>query len=280
MSALTDVSRYLLQVADAGITETTKMRLREMLAKMPSCDAERLYAELCRIQIAADEGCAPALTILQVEDSQQFVKKFLSTGVLIELVADTVELSEAARGRKWRADDMDSTLAARLHRETSRWHDHYSRFMFASREANREAYERVLPALRGQEIANPQEWETLVLADASDLRKKPITFWNAIQINRCTTDEKRAICHKLMLCKTFQDGKIIARLHARIMDDIYITTHATTHRIPVVRPRRSWCQRCFRLFTRRRRHRVAITKQEDGARCDSSGPAPASLPFV
>ena len=276
---LSEVANVLRSVDD-GMTETTKSRLRDLLVCMPSCDAEHLYVDLCRIQIAADDDDTPMLSILHTDNPKHFVNRFLSTGVLIELVADSIELTENARKRKWQSEDMNLNLSARLHRETTQWHDNYSRFLFASREANRIAYDNVRAALFNSDIPRPHEWQTVILSEPTALCGRSILFWNAVQINRCTIDEKRAICHKLMLCKDLQDGRTVLRLHARIMDDIYMKTYDAHQRNNCARPRKAWYHRYLYVFTRRRHRRIAVTKPGGDGQCDSSAPAPVSPRFA
>lgn len=279
--SLTEIITFFSS-AEQGLTDAAKMELRNVLSRLPSRDAEQLYIDLCRIQLAAEDGNAPTLSILHTDDPKHFAQKFLSTGLLVDLVADCIELPEVMRLKKWKFADMESNLAARLHRETTRWLDHYSHFQFVSRDVNRKAHERVRASLSASlsKTGRLQEWQTLLLADLSSLQRQPVPFWNAIQINRCSIDEKRAICHKLVLCNEFQDGKMIKSLHQRIMDDIYLKTYDIPLRKSARTTRRSWFLRHLRIFARRRRHTVAIMKPADSVRFGSSAPALESPRFV
>jgi len=267
---------------ETGLTAVAKTKLRELLTRLSSRDAEQLYIELCRIQLAADDGSMPTLSILHTDNPTDFAHKFLSTGLLIDLVADCIELSVMMRLKKWRFEDMESNLSARLHRERTRWHDHYSHFSFVSRDLNRKAYEKVRAALSLSvpKTVRPQEWQTLLLSELSVLRTQSVTFWNAIQINRRTIEEERAICHKLVLCTAFQDGKMIKSLHQRIMDDIYLKTYDIALRKSARKTRKSWFLRYLRIFARRRRSLTVVTKPADVSRVDSNAPALESLRFV
>ena len=246
--------------AQNGESVVACKELTQVLSTIPSALAKALYVDLCRIQVAIDDESAPTLSILDTivnahdpNDVLRLHMMLIDNGQLVERVADSVELPAPVRMRKWKSEQMDMRLRAKVHSENSKWHALWSAFLYTSRKENEDAYNQVLAKLRASIPEKKKEWHDLMLGTPESLQYRPNTFWAAIQVNRCSILEKRAICHKLTLCKNYKDGKMLQKLNERIMYEIYTT--------PVQQPasRRGWLIRCMRMFWRRKKTRDAVT---------------------
>lgn len=268
--------RRLFTEATMESTSTSSGAVRGVaeraLLGIPSEHATILYSELCRVQLARDgalklESSPPFAVLSAIDFAREdvvarFHSAFIDDGWLIDRVADAIDLSPPQRRHKWKTQRANAARAARVHQQLSLGHRQWSGFMLESREANRRAYETVRAALRCS--PNAAEWQTLIVETLERLRRKEPTFWKALQVAKCTTLEKRAVCHKLEQCREVAPGGLVTELIRSISEDIYAELQRTRRRRR--RPTLvAWWRRVFR-------------KPAAGERYDSSTPAPDSRP--
>ena len=98
--------------------------------------------------------------------------------------------------------------------------------MYESRVENARAYESVHTRLSGFNENRPlREWELVILTDAHSLSRRPETFWYAVQVSRCTDEEKRAICHKLSQCAVTTAAVAVRRIRVQLHGDLFISRY-------------------------------------------------------
>lgn len=215
-----------------GVTPfTTRSNLERVLLTTPSVCATTLYAELCRVQLARDnmislQTAAPFVILDGVdfgdeESVRRFHSAFIDDGWLIDRVADVIDLSVDKRRRKWATQHSNAALEARLHHRVSLDHKQWSMFLLQSRQSNRISYENVRSMLQSKSPPRLHEWQTLILETPECLKRKNLTFWRALQLTNCTTEEKQAVCHKLEQCREIAPSGVVPKLSRALSEDIY-----------------------------------------------------------
>ena len=250
--------------------------IKRVLAVTTSALAKELYTDMCQIQIAVYEKLVPRLTLLNgivcatdSSDVLRFHRTLVDNGQLVEHIADSIELSVPVRMRKWKTEQMNMRLNSHLQLENAKWHATWSNFVYESRKKNEDAYQQVLADLQKSPSPIQKEWQHFVLEPLDDLKKRPNTFWAAIQINRCSVFEKRAICHKVSLCRQHKDGILLQRLNDQAMYDIFCDTYGETRRRT---GRREWFRRCLHVINQPRRRLARFLKRSaPSTRNDAAG---------
>lgn len=232
--AVVGVFRAICRSIKAGerVSDVDRQQLDAVVSKISSDTASLLYVDLCRIQLAYEQKSPPVLSLLKNlldwNDRQlveRFQKTIIDNGQVVELVADAVELPDVKHRMERRSTErLTLEATARTHREESEWNARWSSFMFDSRAENAEAYKKVHAKLLGMTEDRPlREWELVILTDEESLKKRPDTFWYAVQVARCSDEEKQAVCHKLSLCSLTSAAAAVRRIRVQLHGDLFIS---------------------------------------------------------
>lgn len=259
----TSLSTLLSSIGDicsSGVSPPSHVRSNVMAAllKISRPFALVLYQDILRIQLvhaqpSDTETMAehPTLfgTLIDWRDPTQVERIYfylVDNGKLTERLADCIELSMAQRRKKWAREARHASQDANLHVKCSAQNYNWSLFNLESRKENEKAHGSVSQSLSGF-TSQSEEWVQLVMLDVASLKQKDRLFWYAIQTNRRSTNEKKAICHKLWVAK---ENKIFPQLlneiHTRILSEIFVRT--TNLPVP---PRKAYGKvrrRIYKLF--------------------------------
>lgn len=183
-------------------------QVRPYLLGLRVADARALYADLCKIQIAAYEKTVPTPTTLETlvdwsdpHQLQRFVNLALASGHLTELLADCIELpTRKLRRKHWSDADATWGAAAVAHRRNSVRMQHLSAFRMASREENSTAYDRIRSEC---DDTDSDDWKKVICWTPERLARHPRGFWRGLRVAGCTPEEKRALIHKLTMCQPY-----------------------------------------------------------------------------
>lgn len=212
--------------------------------------AERLYQDLCRVQIAVFEGKVPARLVYLTEvdiDWQDIshVKRFwalcMANGRLADLVADCIELkTPKERKQRWETRSLSFDELARTHRRDSDYFEKLSTFRMQSREAARLAYEKVHCECRG-EVHEETTWRYVIVSTPERLSRQSRFFWRGLVFSGCTLEEKQAILHKLEICQIYSAcPEEIAKRREALVQDLFLASEHASMRTSMRYGYRKW----------------------------------------
>ena len=231
----------------ALLGEAWEARLVAHLTWLPSCEAEVLYVDLCKIHLASTEEIAPTLNVLDwvvdatdVQALRRFCSLVIEHGRVVDLVADCIELRPGVeRQRRWDAAAAERSRRAAQHRRNSDALAQFSAFSVRARAEHRAAYEAVRRSLATHADRDTVVWKQVVGWTPERLARCDRSFWYALQTAKCATAEKQAVCHKLGVCQPLSRCPADVGAHrAALMQQLF---HADGK--PPRRRRRCWLMR-------------------------------------
>ena len=193
-----------------------------LLRTIRSEEAQILYTDLCKVQLALDGELKPKLHFLEsivnvenLEDLRHFCAIIIDNGKIVDTVADCVELAPEARARKWKQEATAWNNDAALHRRYSDLHTKFSAFVLRSREEHAQAYMLVRTNLQQSTLADASlsPFEKIILYTPERLGRMDRQFWNEFQLSRLSIPQKKAVCHKLKLCQPFSTCPALIHQH-------------------------------------------------------------------
>lgn len=227
----------------------------KMLEKISESDAQILYTDLCKIQIATDGESTPHLhflgDIVDVKNNES-VKSFcmlvIDNGRIVDVLADCIDLTPTERVRKWKQDAASRKHAADLHRINSDMQTRFSAFGVRTRREYEVIYEKMRKSLqeRAATASGLQDWEKVIFLTPERISRFDKRFWIGLQFSRCKPEEMKALCHKLKVC---QPLSTCPHLIARHIDDLMHTLFVQDD--PSVQPKMACCG-LLTFFTKRK----------------------------
>lgn len=249
------VSVHLREIGDvcssgSSFQKGAREEIMERLIRISKSYALALYEDLLLVQLiyanplshssdgerAQEDDNIPRFpklfgSLLDWNDHAQVEKIYyylIDNGKLMERVSDCIDLDVNKRRRKWGKQEKEAVQFANQHVKCAVQNFNWSRFNLECRVENKRFYDVVYQAL--SRTHQSEEWAQLIMLDMSDLKQKDRLFWYAIQTNRRTIEEKRAICHKLSVAiKHNIFPQLLTDIHIRILSEIYtlISKHAS-----------------------------------------------------
>lgn len=224
--------------------------------------AERLYQDLCRVQVAVSEDKVPAQLVYLTEvdiDWQDIshVKRFwalcMANGRLADLVADCIELkTPKERKQRWETRSMSFDELARSHRRDSEYFERLSTFRMQSREAARLAYQKVhCECFDMSEAHKETSWRYVILSTPERLSRQSRFFWRGLVLSECTLEEKRAVLHKLEICQIYSAcPEEIAKRREALVHDLFLASEHANTRTSIRHGYRRWFRMILKTMLR------------------------------
>tara|TARA_B110001450_G_C17612793_1_gene477976 strand:- start:309 stop:1079 length:771 start_codon:yes stop_codon:yes gene_type:complete len=227
----------------------------KMLGKISESDAQILYTDLCKVQIATDGDTLPHLHFLcdvidvkNNESVKHFCMLIIDNGRIVDMLADCIDLKPAERVRKWNQNAASRKHEADLHRRNSDMQTRLSAFGVRTRREYEVIYEQVRKALqdRTTNASDLRDWEKIIFLTPERISRFDKQFWIGLQFSKCKPEEMKALSHKLKLC---QPLSTCPHLIARHIDDLIRTLFVQDE--PFVRPNVFCCG--FMTFSTKRK---------------------------
>lgn len=189
------------------LTDTDRNVLYDFVGTMSSSEASNLYKDLCYLYVCVVNDNAPdknKLSVLQDTYSNSFIRSMVDIGSLVDKLADASYMDSETRKQKWKCKNVQVSQAAREHKQNAVLNAQWSTFLYESRMKNELAYKKfkkknVLKQNKKEKKTKKANkvWNEILEMDNAELKAKSPAFYQMLQTNSLSTDQKRALLHKL-----------------------------------------------------------------------------------